>query len=113
MYKGKVVGVTNQSGEDEEGLPRRMGKTTRLIEHSKDHNGYIVCMTSQEAHRIFKQAQDMGLKINFPITFDEFLAGDFCGKNISSFVIDNADYLIQRLARGVEVKYISLTKELP
>jgi hypothetical protein len=91
--------------------PRNDGKTTELIKKSAENFSYIVCHDHQEAHRISEQARLMELNIPFPITFNEFLQGQFSGRGINSFLIDNADWLLNSLAKGVEIKCITLTKE--
>lgn len=90
---------------------RQEGKTTKIIIRAAATGGYIVCQSPAEAFRIYGQAKKMGLDINFPITFTEFLNGAFQGKNISAFHIDNVDTLLSLLARGIPIDSISLTKD--
>jgi hypothetical protein len=85
------------------------GKTTRCIELSAEHQAYIVCETHKEARRIFDMSVEMGLKIPFPITLNEFISGQFCGKRINGFIIDNVDHLLAAMARGVPVLAMSFT----
>ncbi len=83
------------------GGPRRSGRTTRLIElcHEAESTGtpsYIVCHSTDEAHRIFELASEMEKPIAFPITYDELKA--FHGAPTQfNFYIDNAEYLLQKL----------------
>ena len=87
---------------------RNEGKTTELILQAADLNGYIVCLSVREAASISQQAQEMGVNINFPITFREFLERDYFGINIGVFHIDNADMLLQSLTI-VPIETISIT----
>ncbi len=89
--------------------PRQSGKTTKLIE--KAHNGrykIIVCHSREEADRIFQVAMRMEKNIPLPITYDEYLKGNFYGKNIESFLIDNVDMFITYLSKGVPVEAITI-----
>lgn len=90
---------------------RGSGKTTNLIKECAKEKGYslIVCHTIQVALYYQDMAKDMGLEIPLPISMDEFIKGDFRGKNITSFYIDNADLLLEKLARGVKIEKISIT----
>lgn len=90
---------------------RRTGKTAELIELASREGGYIVCHSQDEAYRISKVAEENGKQILFPLVYEEFLSGSFCGKNIKAFYIDNVDFLLARIARGVPVKAISINKE--
>lgn len=90
--------------------PRQAGKTTRLIEIA--HEGrykIIVCHSREEADRIFQVAIKMDKKVPLPITYDDYLKGNFYGKNIESFLIDNVDMFITYLAKGVPVEAITLS----
>ena len=91
--------------------PRQTGKTTELIKIAAQEGGYIVCNSSDEAYRISKAAEEIGKQILFPITYDEYLNGFFCGKNIKAFYIDNVEFLLSRISRGVPVNAISVNKE--
>lgn len=90
--------------------PRGGGKTTELIRISAENFSYIVVDSRRRAAAVFHQAKDMGLDIPFPITYDELINGDFYGKGIAAFLIDDIDQLVQRLARGVPVRAITITE---
>jgi hypothetical protein len=91
--------------------PRQTGKTTELIEIASQEGGYIVCHNREEAYKILKTAEEIGKQIPFPITYDEYLNGSFCGKNIEAFYIDNVELLLSMIARGVPVNAISVNNE--
>jgi hypothetical protein len=90
---------------------RATGKTTKLIMEAADKRFYIVCSTLKESARIHDQAEQMGLHIPVPITYAEFINGRFRGEAISGFLIDNADFLLGILARGVPVHSMTLTMD--
>ncbi len=85
------------------------GKTTDLIRMSHELFYYIICHSRDEASRIFIKAQSMGLDIPHPLTFDEFIIGEFYAKGIRGFLIDNVELLLAHLARGVEIGAITIT----
>ena len=94
---------------------RGEGKTTDLVKIAEKNNSYIVCMNRVEVDRVCRVAKEMNCKINFPITFDEFINGDFYPPGIKSFVIDNCDYLfdllLSSLSKGVPILAISTTQK--
>lgn len=88
--------------------PRQFGKTTRILIKANNYNGYIVCHNHDEIKRISRQAKKMKLKINFPMTFDEFIKKQYYGKGVKKFHIDNAEILLQMLTE-VPIETITLT----
>ena len=50
----------------------------------------------------------MEKNIPLPITYDEYLKGNFYGKNIESFLKDNVDMFITYLSKGVPVEAITI-----
>ncbi len=89
------------------------GKTTELIESAKRLEGYnlIICKDRGEALRLWKIILEKGYNIPQPITFDEFLKGNNCGRKINSFLIDNADLLLQSISKGVKIHTITMTED--
>ena len=85
------------------------GKTTELIKLAHNDGGVIVCLSQDEAYRISIEAEKMKMDISYPITFNEFIEGRFYKPGIESFYIDNAELLIQKMARGVPVKAITMS----
>ena len=78
--------------------PARTGKTHELIKLSAETGDYIVCKSLHEANGIQCIAMDLGLKIPLPITYREFIAGDY-SPNIKGLLIDNVDRIVQYMAR--------------
>lgn len=68
--------------------------------------GCIVCKDKLAAKYTYKMACDMNLKISYPITFDEFLSKSYHAKGVKRFYIDNADQLLQKIAKNVRVEAI-------
>ena len=89
-------------------ISKGKGKTTKLIQKSAETGNYIVCYSLDEANSIQVFAQDMGLKIPLPITYDEFLNKQYYGKDINGFLIDNADMFLQSLS-NVPINSITVT----
>ncbi len=87
---------------------RRQGKTTRIIRVAAENFSYIICSNRREVLRIANQAREMGLEIPFPITMDEYMDGLFYGRGIKSFVIDNAELILQRFTKNVPIVAISI-----
>lgn len=87
---------------------KQMGKTAELIRMSAETLAYIVVPTKNDASKVSQMAKEMGLDIPFPLSFDEFIRGQYYGKNIKGFLIDNADMLLQYMSKGVAIKAISL-----
>lgn len=91
--------------------PIRGGKTTKLIQlAAQGRYKLIVCGSLVEAHQIFKSAQDLGLNIPMPITYNELIRRKYAGKNIESFLFDNVDLFLQTLT-SVKIEAISVTGE--
>lgn len=79
---------------------RQTGKTTKLIERSAETHYYIVVSTHREACRVRDMAMDMGLDIPLPLTYDEFLRGEYHPDGVGGLLIDNVDLLLKRLIVG-------------
>ena len=89
--------------------PRQSGKTLEAIKISAETGSRIVCHSKEECNRVFCMAQEMGINIPFPISFDEFLRREYHGRHIKGFIIDNADMLLQYLT-PVMVECVTLSK---
>ena len=50
---------------------RRQGKTYDMIKLASENKGYILCSTFQQAQHIYDLSKDMGMNINFPITYSD------------------------------------------
>lgn len=89
-------------------MNRGFGKTHQLIVRSAESGDYIVCQSLYEASRIKSIAGEMKCDIPLPITYDDFISGGYYGRNISGFLIDNVDMLLNRMSM-VPINAITLT----
>lgn len=90
---------------------RRMGKTTEIIKIAAENNSYIICPTHNDCIQIANRAREMGLDIPFPLTIDEFRNERWNAHGIKSFCVDDADKIIQMMAKGVPVTAISVNED--
>jgi len=87
------------------------GKTTELIKKSAETGMYIVTANRVMVDHTAKMAADMGLKIPYPIAFQDFLNER---KEIikSSFIdkvlIDDADMCLQSIFGRIEIDTITM-----
>jgi hypothetical protein len=77
--------------------PRGSGKTTELIKMSAKNWIYIVVKDHRTAYRTMEMAKRMELEIPFPLTFEEYINGQF-SITISKVLIDDAEFLLQEVA---------------
>lgn len=84
----------------------KTGKTAELIKRCANNGGYIVCVDERRAKYTADMAKNMGEKIPFPLTFDEFLKRRYYEKGVKQVYIDNADLLIERIASGIRIDAI-------
>lgn len=86
---------------------RLSGKTRELIERcNEDRYSIIVCPTRDMCRNTFNMAQDLKMPIPMPITFAEFAAGKFFGRNIDKFYFDELQMSIGIMARGIPIDTI-------
>lgn len=90
---------------------RQEGKTTEAIRLAAADFLYIVCADLDRVQHVQRMAQEMGLSIPFPLTFDEFVGARFYGRGITGFVIEDAETLLQRLAGVTPVRLVTATGE--
>lgn len=84
-------------------------KTTKLIEYANNEVKLIVCLNKQEAHRIFNTAKIMGCNIHLPITYEEFIKGEYSERHLKSVLIDNVDSFVEYISKApVEAITLSL-----
>jgi hypothetical protein len=87
---------------------RGTGKTTKLMHECHEANmnaavAYMVVHDHKEAYRVAKFAEEQGLiGFRFPLTYEEFLR-DNAESFITTYYIDNADMLLQYLAKSVPI----------
>lgn len=80
---------------------RQTGKTRKLIEQChKDRYSIIVCPTMAMCSSVFKEAQDLGMLIPYPITFYDFVKGNWRGRFIDKFYFDELQMSLEKVAKG-------------
>ena len=83
---------------------RDTGKTRHLITKcSQDEYSLIVCPTRMMCNYVFRMARDMDLKIPMPITFNEFVRGEFLPHDVEKFYFDELQLSLHNMARGVPI----------
>lgn len=82
---------------------KQSGKTAALIGIAHTTGSYIVVRNQETATQVFHRAMEMGLSINFPITWEELRRGQYHGQGVKSFAIDDLDQFVQHIAGGPPV----------
>lgn len=84
---------------------RQTGRTTTLIRWAAAGQPppapmrYIVCHSLAESSRVFQEAQMMGLRIAFPVTWEEMSRMRGLKREVE-FGIDNLSIILPRLIPG-------------
>lgn len=87
------------------------GKTVKCIRLAAKHNSHIVCLSDRERRSIIRMSSKLGLEIQPPITYGEFIDGHFSSLDVNSVIIDNVDQLVDYIARGAKVIGMSIYAE--
>lgn len=92
---------------------RQSGKTRKLIEKAAREDGIIVCYVAQMIIMIKQRAEEMGLKIRNPITYDDLInKGIRKGVDVP-FYLDDVDFflsgLLKKIIPGVNIETISIS----
>ena len=85
---------------------RHTGKTAELIEESAKTGCYMVVRDRKAACDVEQRALFAKQRIPSPITYDEFLYGCL-GSGVKCVLIDDADALLQHIAKGVEIRTLT------
>lgn len=86
---------------------RGSGKTWSLIRESARTGYYIVVHSREAAREVALTAEIHGFSIPFPLTYDDVLSREHGG--VKGILVDNVEYLINVIARGVDVGAITLS----
>ncbi len=89
-------------------LPRQGGKTTEMIRLAAEEWLYIVAITEEEGHRLYRKAIEAHINIPYPITWDDFVNRRYYSKGVNGFLIDNLDMCVQSMTT-VPVRAVTLT----
>ena len=95
--------------------PRQTGRTEELIRlcaeaEERGEVSYIICNSHEEAYRISQLAEELKLKIGFPITTVEFIERRYSARNIKNFYFDNADHFLQAMT-NVPIQAITMEQK--
>lgn len=85
------------------------GKTDELIKISNNTKDVIVCMNINDMVRVKSRARHLKLSIPQPITYSDFINKNYLGRNISGFLIDNIEELLNSISY-IPINAITLTK---
>ena len=78
---------------------RQSGKTNDILLRAHGTKNVIVCTNYSEVKRLKQLAKDLEVDILEPITFSEFMNGGPRAVEVAGYYIDNADMLLEQLAR--------------
>lgn len=92
-------------------LGRQGGKTTRAIKEAAETKSYILTLTRADAHRIARQAEEMGLHIRFPVTVDELKHSKMSTGFVNDLVIDDLDRILGALFPHHKIHMATITVE--
>jgi hypothetical protein len=95
--------------------PRGTGRTEELIRlcaeaEKRGEVSYIICNSHDEAYRISMVAEELKLRIAFPITTVEFLERRYSAGNIKNFYFDNVDHFIQAMT-NVQIQAVTMEQQ--
>lgn len=89
---------------------RQFGKTTEIIKKAHATGSYIVVATRKDAQRISKHAEDLGINIRFPVTWEELVSAGYSTGFVKDIVIDDLDRIIQNLFQQ-KIHLVTMTKD--
>lgn len=87
---------------------RQSGKTTDLIKESFKTGATIVA-TTMGVDNIKRVAENMYLEIPTPIKWKDFIEGNY--KEVTSFLIDDIDCILNDIAKNKKVEIITLSTD--
>lgn len=87
-----------------------MSKTTRLLQLAHESYAYIVCADAQRRDQLWRRIRSLGLSCPQPITWDEFVKGQYFSRGINEFMIDDLDDCIQKMT-AVPIRVVTLSDE--
>ena len=88
-------------------MKRGGGKTALLIKEAADHK-YLIVANRPEV--VYDYANSMGIDIRFPISYDQFLDGDYYEEDVGAFLIDDVEFLLKKLST-VPIRAVSMSME--
>jgi len=73
------------------------------VKLASEYDSTIVCRTRGGSLDILAVSNKLKLKINNPITYDQFLNNDYNAIKTESIIIDHIDFFIAYIAKGTPV----------
>ena len=89
---------------------RRSGRTYELIQMANKPGTCIVTTSHRCALAIVRQAENMGLHIQFPLVYDDFFTG-VPSPGVQEFLFDDLDVWLDFRCRGAKVGAIVLEEQ--
>lgn len=90
---------------------RQSGKTTDLIKESFKTGATIISRDYMMAEITKKIADSMYLEIPNPIPFQKFIVGNYKEDEITSFIVDDIDCILNDIAKNKKVEIITLSTD--
>ncbi len=91
--------------------PRGAGKTTAAIKESGGRWSYILTATRKDAERIFRHAKKLGIKIPYPVTYNELSEASMQTGFVKELTIDDLDRILPLIFPHHRINMITMTKE--
>lgn len=90
-------------------LPRRAGKTTKIIEYLKNNidSAILICVNLHFKNRIINKYPEIQNRV---FTYNQYRSGKCRGLDFREIVIDNLDFFLYDLFYK-KVSLVSITKE--
>ncbi len=92
-------------------LPRRGGKTTKLIDISENTGTYILVADRNRQREVAGMARERNKNIPFPVTLEDFLRTRFRGSFINHILIDDAEDVLAHLFGHVQIDALTITAQ--
>lgn len=77
---------------------RQGGKTTVLIRIAAETGCYIVCADHRRAWQVARQAEDLGLRVPFPLSVSEWRKGEYHPPGVPGLLFDDLDKIVGMLS---------------
>ena len=90
-------------------LPRRAGKTTRMLYASEYHNAPILCGNEGMKYGITKMAHQLNIDIPEPITIHDIINHRVKTQGYRGVLVDEMDYVLQSILTPYGLDILSAT----
>lgn len=89
---------------------RKNGKSIKMVKDCAESGATIVCSHAKESFYL-NLAAEIGLEIHKPISYAEFIGGNYRKRGVASVYIDNASSLLNYMTK-VPIEAITINAEL-